>query len=144
MAFLPPSFNHTDLGVINTMTAEVDFNDPNATFTIPLYQNTFVEDVSVVVVTPFSAGSTATLKVGDSAAVNGYLDSADLVLTAAGVTKASGAARANQKGKLYAASDNIKLTFVPNAADTAGQLLIIVKYVYLPDQNSNALVSFQA
>jgi hypothetical protein len=97
---------------------------PSQTFTIPVAAGTFVHEVCTFVSEAFTTGgANASLKVGDGADGNGYLNTTDTVLqtidTATTSSRTAGEAFAN--GKYYSVDDTLDFVFVAAAsAATAG------------------------
>lgn len=97
---------------------------PSQTFTIPLKAGTFVHEVCTFVSEAFdTTGAAASLKVGDGADGNGFLNTSDTVLgtidTATTSSRAAGEAFAN--GKYYSVDDTLDFVFVAAASGaTAG------------------------
>jgi len=116
---------------------QLDFNDPAGTYVVcPVRPNQAVVDAATCVRTAFNATSPS-CTLGDSNASAGYLANADVALATAATASVpavkrigvSGEAYAN--GKVYAAADNVTLTWAPGTSGTAGKLVGWVELVDL-------------
>lgn len=127
------------LAVQRTPTAvhfEITVADAAQTFSIPVKAGTFVHYVATVVPVAFAAtgdgSGAATLTVGDSASLSGFLGTNDTVLgvqaTSNAIKSSFSGGEAYAQGKYFAADSSILLTFANTLVPgTTGTVAGVVK-----------------
>lgn len=105
----------------------LQYDDPSATYEIPIPAGTFVHNIGTFVTQAFTtSGSNASLTIGDDSSATNYMATTDTVLQTIDTvtTLASGAGETNATGKYYATANSLNFTFVAaSAGATAGKVV---------------------
>ncbi len=136
----------TDLGLPGIWfdTIEIDYNDVASTQSIAIRPYTHVLDVLVNITTAWTAATTSAVSVGDSSGATSYLATAGapaIVMTTAGIVKASANTEANAHGAWYSAADQIDFAYAPDGTDAAGQLYGLAYGAYFGNASSGAMMT---
>lgn len=119
---------------------ELNYDDPAATYTIPVKKGQAVIYGATNVLTAFDA-TTPTITIGDGSDADGYADNTDVALATArtATTPAfkpfSGLGQPYANGKLYTADDTIDVAWNPGTGGTAGKLLIYIEFASAPSHD---------
>lgn len=117
-----------------------DYDSASGTYSLcRIPPDTFVENVSVFIVTTWSGGGAACMFIGDSLVTACYFPM--VTIGTAGGYHSFRSTQANALGTYYPSQDDITLIYTIDTSDTRGILIYYVTMLYLPDLNNVTLVS---